>query len=102
MLFRTMTAILTTTIYSGFEVKIAAGQEIPAEGITVECYCSGEYSEMYDYGVSSFDNGSRNGSISDMAVGKKLIVVGSYNTRNEWFCLDGYASRYESEGDYFT
>lgn len=86
----------------GFEVKIAAGQEIPAEGITVECYCSGEYSEMYDYGVSSFDNGSRNGSISDMAVGKKLIVVGSYNTRNEWFCLDGYASRYESEGDYFT
>ena len=57
---------------------------------------------MYDYGVSSFDNGSRNGSISDMAVGKKLIVVGSYNTRNEWFCLDGYASRYESEGDYFT
>lgn len=86
----------------GFEVKIALGQNIPAEGITVECYCSGETSEMYDYGVEAFDNGSRNGSISDMAVGKKLVVVGSYNTRNEWFCLDGFASRYESEGDYFT
>lgn len=86
----------------GFEVKIAPGQEIPEEGITVECYCSGQTSEMYDYGQTSFDNGSRNGSISDMAVGKKLIVVGSYNTRNEWFCLDGYASRYEGNGDYFT
>lgn len=86
----------------GFEVKIASGQEIPEGGINVECYCSGATSEMYDYGQASFDNGSRNGSISDMAVGKKLIVVGSYNTRNEWFCLDGYSSRYESEGDYFT
>lgn len=86
----------------GFQVKIAPGQKIPEGGITVECYCSGETSEMYDYGQSAFENGSRNGSISDMAIGKKLIAVGSYNTRNEWFCLDGFASRYEAENDYFT
>ncbi|WP_295730106.1 S8 family serine peptidase [uncultured Muribaculum sp.] len=86
----------------GFQVKIAPGQKIPEGGVHVECYCSGETSEMYDYGRDGFENGSRNGSVSDMAIGKKLIVVGSYNTRNEWFCLDGYASRYESDNDYFT
>lgn len=86
----------------GFQVKVAPGSKIPAEGINVECYCSGETTEMSDYGQTTFDCGSRNGSISDMAVGPKLIVVGSYNTRKEWLCLDGYASRHEwATDDYF-
>jgi subtilisin family serine protease len=87
----------------GFEVSIAEGETIPEGGITVDCYCSGEYTEMYNYGQDGFDNGSRNGSISDMAICPQLIVVGSYNTRDEWLCLDGMASRYEStDPDYFT
>ncbi len=72
----------------GFEVVGSDGQRI-------DCYCDGSNTWMDNYGVEGFDDGSTNGSISDMAVAKNLIVVGSYNTRNNWTCLDGGTSRYD-------
>ena len=42
-----------------------------------------------------FTDGSTGGSISDMAVADNVIVVGSYNTRNQWICLGGGTARYE-------
>lgn len=101
--FSTKDYALTTSRYiPGFEVKIADDADVPEEGILIECYSSGQSTEMYDYKQSAFENGDYNGTISDMAVCPKLIVVGSYNTADEWFCLDGLKSRYVGEGDYFT
>lgn len=96
------TALTTSRYIPGFEVKIADDADVPEEGILIECYGSGLSTEMFDYNQSAFENGDYNGTISDMAVCPKLIVVGSYNTTDEWFCLDGLKSRYVGEGDYFT
>ena len=78
----------------GFEIRIRPGEEIPEGGLKVECYCKGQTTEMYNYNQPNFDDGSRNGSISDMAVSPKLIVVGAYNSREDWLCLDGLRSSY--------
>ena len=50
------------------------------------------------YGVEGFTDGSRNGTISDMAVGHNIISVGSYNTRQEWYTLDGAKPSYPGDG----
>jgi len=75
----------------GFEVEGVPGQRI-------DCYGDGLNTWMDNYGQEGFTDGSQNGSISDMAVGHNLIVVGSYNTRNSWPCLDGGTSRYDGDG----
>ncbi len=49
-------------------------------------------------GVNGFDDGSRNGSISDMAVADNILVVGAFNTRQQWECLDGSVSAYPGDG----
>ena len=86
----------------GFEIKVREGEVIPEGGLLVEAYCSGLSTEMHNYGQTSFDDGSRNGSISDMAVSPKLIVVGSFNSREDWICLDGRRSYYvANDPDYF-
>ena len=67
------------------------------DGQRVDCYCSGLYSSMDGYGQEGWDNGSTNGSISDMACAKNVLVVGSYNTRNAWVSLDGKAYNYPGQ-----
>lgn len=66
----------------GFEVTGSDGQRI-------ELYCDGINTWMDNYGVEGWDDGSTDGTISDMAVGKNVLVVGSYNTNLEWYSLDG-------------
>lgn len=101
--FATKAGALTSSRYiPGFEIKIADDADVPEEGILIECYSSGQSTELFDYKQSGFEIGDYNGTISDMAVCPKLIVVGSYNTADEWFCLDGLKSHYTGEGDYFT
>ncbi len=68
------------------------------EGQRIDCYCSGLYTSMDDYDQDGWDNGSCNGSISDMACARNVLVVGSYNTRNEWVSLDGKG--YDYAGNY--
>lgn len=75
----------------GFEVEGVPGQRI-------DCYGDGLNTWMDNYGQEEFTDGSCNGSISDMAVGHNVIVVGSYNTRNTWTCLDGGTSSYDGDG----
>lgn len=67
------------------------------EGQRVDCYCSGLYSSMDSYNQEGWDNGSTNGSISDMACANNVLVVGSYNTRNAWVSLDGKAYNYPGQ-----
>lgn len=74
----------------GFEVTGKPGQ-------TIYCYCDGLNTWMDNYGVEGFDDGSTDGTISDLACAENVIVVGSYNTRNNWTCLDGGRSRYEGD-----
>lgn len=67
------------------------------DGQRVDCYCSGLYTSMDGYEQDGWDNGSTNGSISDMACAKNVLVVGSYNTRNAWVSLDGKAYNYPGQ-----
>lgn len=75
----------------GFEVTGSDGQRI-------ECYCDGLTTWIDSEGLDGFDDGSCNGSISDMAVGNNVVVVGSYNTRSEWGTLAGEKMWYEGAG----
>lgn len=74
----------------GFEVEGVPGQ-------TIECYCDGQTTWLDNYGQEGFTDGSMDGTISDLAVGHNLLVVGSYNTRQYWTCLDGGTSGYPEE-----
>lgn len=67
----------------GFQVEGEAGQR-------ADCFCNGTYSYMDNMGIAGFDDGSTDGSISDMATGKDVLVVGAYNTREKWAELDGH------------
>ncbi len=67
-------------------------------GQTIECYCDGNTTWMDNYGDPKFDDGSCDGSISDLAVGDNVLCVGSYNTRQSWLCLDGGISSYPGDG----
>lgn len=75
----------------GLEVKGTAGQRI-------DMYTDAQTVSFSDNGVLGFIDGSRNGSISDMAVAPNIIAVGSYNTRQQWHTLDGNLSGYPGEG----
>lgn len=59
------------------------------DGQIVNCYGDGLFSSMTNFGFDGYDDGMYNGSISDMATGNSILVVGSYNTRNDWAALDG-------------
>jgi len=67
----------------GFIVKGSEGQRIYS-------YCDGQYSSLSNAGVEGWDDGMRNGSISDLASGNNILVVGSYNTSEGWGGLDSY------------
>lgn len=75
----------------GFEVEGSPGQ-------TIECYCDGDNTWLENYDQEGFTDGSMDGTISDLAVGHNVLVVGSYNTRQSWTCLDGGVSSYPGDG----
>ena len=56
----------------GFVVSGKAGQRI-------DCYCDGSFTTLSDYTQEGWQNGSSDGTISDMACGDGILVVGSYN-----------------------
>lgn len=65
------------------------------EGQRVDCFCDGAYTTMESYNIADWDAGSTNGTISDMACANNILVVGSYNTRDEWGSLDGKIYNYQ-------
>lgn len=60
------------------------------EGQRVDCFCDGKFTVIDNYNIAGYDDGMCNGSISDMACANNILVVGSYNTRDDWFSIDGY------------
>ena len=70
--------------YVGLLVNGVPGQRI-------DVFCDGQMSFLSDNGVAGWDNGTADGTISDMATGKDILVVGSYNTADCWGSIsDGY------------
>ncbi len=88
------TAKNTGQYIPGFIVEGKAGQRI-------DCFCDGTWSVLDGYGKTGWSDGSRNGSISDMACGEGVIAVGSYNNRITFNSLDGKNYNYSvfTEGD---
>lgn len=78
------------------ETKNAAGNYVigfivtGTEGQRTDCFCDGNFSSITNFDLAGYDDGSYNGSISDMATGNSILVVGSYDTRKDWAALDGY------------
>lgn len=70
------------------------------EGQRIDCFCDGAYTTMESYGIAGWDKGSTNGTISDMACANNILVVGSYNTRDEWGSLDGGVYSYQGAFPY--
>lgn len=76
------------------------GQYIPGfivtgkDGQRIDCFCDGTWTVMNGYGKEGWLDGSRNGSISDMACGDGIIAVGAYNTRLSYNSLDGKSYNY--------
>lgn len=66
----------------GFIVNGKPGQKI-------EAYCDGAFTVFDDFDSAGFADGTTDGTISDMACGKNVLVIGSYNTRDEWASIDG-------------
>lgn len=65
------------------------------EGQRIDCFCDGSFTAFDNYGHEDWDNGSFNGTISDMACGNNILVVGSYNTRDSYASLDGGVYSYQ-------
>lgn len=62
------------------------------EGQRFDAYASGDAIYGIDsYNMEGWDDGSCNGTISDMATGKHTLCVGSYTEINGWSQLDGYS-----------
>ena len=67
----------------GFEVTGEPGQRI-------DIFCDGLINSFTSYGIAGYDEGMTDGTISDVACGLSPIVVGSYNTRDDWASVDGF------------
>ena len=65
------------------------------DGQRIDCFCDGSFTAFDNYGYDDWDNGMFNGTISDMACGHNTLVVGSYNTRDEYAGLDGGIYSYQ-------
>lgn len=83
----------------GSEGVIVGFEVIGEDGQRIECYCDGSNTWLYNYGMAGYMDGQRDGTISDMAVGDNVIVVGAYTLRNRWTSLNGEDyGYYESDG----
>lgn len=60
-------------------------------GQRADVFCDGQSSFLSDNNVAGWQTGTADGTISDMATGKDVLVVGSYNTADCWGSIsDGY------------
>lgn len=81
----------------GSEAAIVGFEIIGENGQRIDCYCDGANTWMYNYDMADYDDGSTDGTISDMAVGYNLLVVGAYNERSSMTALDGKEYKMEPE-----
>lgn len=74
----------------GFIITGKAGQR-------VDVFNDGVYNNLSSYGLEGYSDGMTDGTISDVATGHNVVVVGSYNTRDDWASLDGNIYGYRGE-----
>lgn len=79
----------------GSEAAIIGFEITGVDGQRIDCFCDGLNTWFYNYGLEGYQDGSRDGTISDMAVGENILVVGAYNTRFDWTALDGVYYSYD-------
>lgn len=67
------------------------GLEVVAKkaGQRIDVYGDGGFCNFSSYGLAGYEDGVTDGTISDIACGNTSIIVGSYNTRDDWACIDG-------------
>lgn len=65
-------------------------------GQTVFCYSDGAYIQFTDNDIDGWNAGTTDGTISNMACGNNVIVVGSYDTSDSFTTKDGYTAGYPS------
>ena len=97
-----MAEIMTSdnpTTNKGGNYKLSLEIKSKKDGQNVEVYGDARYVYFDSNKQSGFVNGTRNGSISDMACAANVISVGSYNVRNHWSSLDGYVYGYNKKGE---
>lgn len=73
----------------GFEITGKAGQRI-------DVYGDGQFNGLSSLGMEGFTDGGYDGTINDLATGNDIVVVGSYNVREQWTSLDGGVYGYEA------
>lgn len=81
----------------GSEGVVVGFEVIGSDGQRIECYCDGMNTWLYNYGMDDYMDGRRDGTISDMAVGDNILVVGAYTLRDNWVSLDGSKYGYTPE-----
>lgn len=74
----------------GFQITGAAGQRM-------DVYGDGGFNYFNGYGLDGFTDGQFNGTINDVACGKSPIVVGSYNTRDNFPAMDNGIYGYNNQ-----
>lgn len=71
-----------------------------SEGQRIDAYCTGDWFSFSSGGIDpeeGYLDGTSDGTISDVATGKNIIVVGSYNARNYWANIDGTIAGYDDD-----
>lgn len=70
------------------------------EGQSVSVYGYGDYNTSFtSNSMSGFTNGSRNGTISNLACAKNTIAIGAYTTRTHW---NTYGGNYRYTGNTYV
>lgn len=82
MTFDNQTTNADGTYLLGFIVSGKPGQRI-------DVFLDGTYTEFNGYGEDGWADGLYDGTISDLATTKSALIVGSYDTRDTWYSLDG-------------
>lgn len=81
----------------GSEAVIVGFEVTGHDGQRIECYCTGWNTWMSNYGMDNYMDGSRDGTISDMAVGYNVLTVGAYTENRLWINLNGEMYGYLEE-----
>ncbi len=66
------------------------------DGQRVDVYGDAQFDYFDDYDEAGWSEGSRNGTINDLACAPNVISVGCYNVRDHWPSIDGYVYGYNN------
>lgn len=64
-------------------------------GQTARIWCDGLYTCLDSYGFEGWADGSTDGTLSDLAAARNVVVVGSYNTDGTLHYMDGSSAPFE-------